>query len=744
MLRGFVFRNVSALGSSIFYTDNAIGISPFANHDWQIEFTRGASVTAVGWEVFPNLTTDIIRVYDANANEIASFNLAGGSAFLGLITDRPVSVVRWDDDPAPGGATLKRLIMGPSGSCLDNACLCTPSRISTFDAGSESWGSNVSQEVSWSSTGGNPGGYMRFVDATGNPSWITAPPRFLGSWLGFEGGILSYDHSLINTGSNVNNILPYRVEISGPGGVAESLHKAPSGVTNWTTISTPLVETSWTVLSGTWTTLLVNVTSLSIRIEHVGNSGGSNVEGIDNVALIPPRSHQLLTSGDAADSVPIEGVLSKQIASVRSGPPTLMKGNPIRHADLHERSSFCCGDGSTTVLMAGEDDDFHCPTDVSVISPHVRAAFERPLIRFDLIPGRNDCCGDDRCEDDPVPYESHSAHRFTGFPECANGATLEIRVRSGPGNATQTDRVFLAFANENGLQTAWLRYIGCHDNQRGIIEGIWPNDRTDTLTLDLTDLKLLPGEYGCTGQINSCGILNEKNCRLNLLPRILEEGFLDVIVGDDSGVDWMKLTFTQDTDFTDEPYVDSTQYLDCADEVTLNNCDSAWYRFTFDFAPWCFDRLNIDPSCNVRNARLAGTANVDDQGVAYLNGHRISGLMNNPGCNPDPANGPDDPCYALQDTGHDPSDADGRRILTAPTPDPFGTDDPDGTHHAGYFEPGENELIFGVIGDASYWKPTGLEFKAEVKYDLLGDCELDGDLDLQDAAEFLKVMTGPK
>lgn len=194
----------------------------------------------------------------------------------------------------------------------------------------------------------------------------------------------------------------------------------------------------------------------------------------------------------------------------------------------------------------------------------------------------------------------------------------------------------------------------------------------------------------------------------------------------------------------EEPYVDSTAFIDCADEVTYNNCNSAWYRFTFDHQPWCdvFDPESL--ACNIRNLRLEGTANVTQQGVAYLNGHRISGVMNNPGCDPDPTAGPGDECYASQDTGHDLTDANGRRILTSPTPDPFTSDDPDGTHHPEYFTVGENELILGVVGDAGYWKPTGLEFKAEVKYDLVGDCERDGDVDLKDASEFNNVMTGPK
>jgi hypothetical protein len=178
-----------------------------------------------------------------------------------------------------------------------------------------------------------------------------------------------------------------------------------------------------------------------------------------------------------------------------------------------------------------------------------------------------------------------------------------------------------------------------------------------------------------------------------------------------------------------EPYVSAQQgsYLLDADEVALDNCSSAFYRFTFDLP------------ANAINPSLSGVANVDDQAVVFLNGNQISGTMHVPPCERDPFLGPFDPCYDLQDAAEgnpDMFDDLGRQILTWPTQDPFGTVD------AAYFVPGENELVFAVAGDASFFEPTGLEFEATVTYDFGGDSDCDGDLDLRDFARLQACFTG--
>ncbi|MDX1440717.1 MAG: hypothetical protein R3284_12530, partial [Rubricoccaceae bacterium] len=169
-----------------------------------------------------------------------------------------------------------------------------------------------------------------------------------------------------------------------------------------------------------------------------------------------------------------------------------------------------------------------------------------------------------------------------------------------------------------------------------------------------------------------------------------------------------------------------SSFLEGADEVTHDNCSSAFYRWTF-----------LMPAYFV-NPVLDGLANVDDQAVVLLNGHQITGTMTNPGCDPEAANGEGDPCYALQDFAQDDPvfDGDGRRILTWPDSDPFDTAE------AAYFNEGLNELVFAVAGDASYFEPTGLEFQATVTYDLLGDADSDGDRDARDVAGIQRCFTG--
>jgi len=125
-------------------------------------------------------------------------------------------------------------------------------------------------------------------------------------------------------------------------------------------------------------------------------------------------------------------------------------------------------------------------------------------------------------------------------------------------------------------------------------------------------------------------------------------------------------------------YVSANTYLKGIDEVTYDNCSSAFYRFTFSLPK------------GLKEACLVGNINVDDAGVAYLNGGQIS------------------PTLAKDDVGKDRADAQGKPVLSWPTQDQFGT------NSRLLFREGVNELVFGVAGDLSIWEPTGLEFKATI------------------------------
>jgi len=158
---------------------------------------------------------------------------------------------------------------------------------STFDADLEGWTCDTSG-CSWVATGGNPDGHLRFDEGGDGTTEAIAAVTFWGDWSDLDGvGNIYYDHSIISEGTGVYGYDPYYVRIAGPGGSAEWEGDTPSGATGWVLITVPLVESEWTVTSGTWSALLADVTDLRIRVELVKNSGGANdeVDGIDNVCL---------------------------------------------------------------------------------------------------------------------------------------------------------------------------------------------------------------------------------------------------------------------------------------------------------------------------------------------------------------------------------------------------------------------------------------------------------------------------
>ena len=157
------------------------------------------------------------------------------------------------------------------------------------------------------------------------------------------------------------------------------------------------------------------------------------------------------------------------------------------------------------------------------------------------------------------------------------------------------------------------------------------------------------------------------------------------------------------------PFVSATTYLDGVDEVTFDNCNSAWFQFPINF-PTGF----VPTSWRLR-------ANVDDMAVAYINGQSITGLLAN-----------DDFDTAIEsDNSPNGVDANGRRKLIWPN-----LDIETGTVDASLFGAGGNNVTIGVIGDASELEPTGVEFELTIYgYDSADDSDGDG---LSDPDEILR------
>ena len=162
----------------------------------------------------------------------------------------------------------------------------------TFNSDLEGGSTNTPAEVEWNSTGGNPGGEVLFIDASGSATYIQAPDRFLSPAIDYKQldgkAYISWQHHMVDE-TAVESTAPYTITISGPGGVAH-FSGAPATVAaknNWVTVAAPLLQADWTVTSGTWKALLASVTVMQISLELVtNNTGGTDKEAIDNVEIV--------------------------------------------------------------------------------------------------------------------------------------------------------------------------------------------------------------------------------------------------------------------------------------------------------------------------------------------------------------------------------------------------------------------------------------------------------------------------
>ena len=72
-----------------------------------------------------------------------------------------------------------------------------------LDSGVDMWTGTGSGNFSFSSSGGNPGGFIRFDDSSGTSAegWIYAPAKFLGNWSDWENqASISWDSLIIQKG----------------------------------------------------------------------------------------------------------------------------------------------------------------------------------------------------------------------------------------------------------------------------------------------------------------------------------------------------------------------------------------------------------------------------------------------------------------------------------------------------------------------------------------------------------------
>lgn len=183
-----------------------------------------------------------------------------------------------------------------------------PAITSTFDSNSEDWliagdAQAGSAQPTYSSTGGNPGGYISARDnAAGGVWYFVAPSRFLSDVSGAYGQGLSFDLKQSSTSSQFN----YMDVILVGGGLTLVYDTPYNPGLNWTPYQIQLSESAgWRKdsLSGStptqdeFKTVLRNLQKLWIRGEFVS---GADTGSLDNVSLGATNQGSVDSSEDPA------------------------------------------------------------------------------------------------------------------------------------------------------------------------------------------------------------------------------------------------------------------------------------------------------------------------------------------------------------------------------------------------------------------------------------------------------------
>ncbi|MEQ9356947.1 MAG: PEP-CTERM sorting domain-containing protein [Coleofasciculus chthonoplastes F1-TOW-03] len=129
-------------------------------------------------------------------------------------------------------------------------------------------------------------------------------------------------------------------------------------------------------------------------------------------------------------------------------------------------------------------------------------------------------------------YDDYFVHTFSDLHSNLSNpivfGELEISLRATNSSMSYNDAINLRFTNPDGTLTpGWGRHIGQGDSTEGLLPTTWSNSQSHTFTFNLANLPLAPGQNPTAS---------------NLLPTLNQKGFLDVVVEDDTSIDYIKLT----------------------------------------------------------------------------------------------------------------------------------------------------------------------------------------------------------
>lgn len=171
--------------------------------------------------------------------------------------------------------------------------------MSTFDNDIEGWTyiGDSGSYVTFFSDGGNPGGFLRHMEAaSGITDWLVAPEKFLGDMSAYYGGVLRYDMRT-NDLTNPLNALD-DIQLTGGGITLYRGHGGPPTINVWHEFSVSLSGGShWTVgtpagpaaTDDQMLNVLTNLTAIRIRADY--RTGPEQID-LDNFSIGPFATEQ--------------------------------------------------------------------------------------------------------------------------------------------------------------------------------------------------------------------------------------------------------------------------------------------------------------------------------------------------------------------------------------------------------------------------------------------------------------------
>jgi hypothetical protein len=158
--------------------------------------------------------------------------------------------------------------------------------ISTFDTDQDGWTSSSGGSMTFATTGGNPGGFLRQVDLDNTDMFVSAPAKFLGNQSAFAGGSVSFDGIELDPGPG--NYQPYGTVTLRSGATSIQADLVPLGnpTATWSTFSIPLDATTFGTAPNTFASVLGNLTAIEVLTES--KVGIVETVGLDNFRLSSP------------------------------------------------------------------------------------------------------------------------------------------------------------------------------------------------------------------------------------------------------------------------------------------------------------------------------------------------------------------------------------------------------------------------------------------------------------------------